>query len=55
MPLAMMWPAGIRNPGRVVEDMVSFVDLAPTFLEVAGIRYPIRHDVFSGEKLGKYL
>lgn len=40
MPLAMMWPAGIRNPGRVVEDMVSFVDLAPTFLEVAGIRYP---------------
>ena len=39
MPLAMMWPAGIRNPGRVVEDMVSFIDFAPTFLEVAGIRY----------------
>jgi len=39
MPLAMMWPEGIRNPGRVVEDMVSFIDFAPTFLDVASIRY----------------
>ena len=37
MPLAVMWPAGIRQPGRVVEDYVSFIDFAPTFLEVAGI------------------
>ncbi len=37
MPLAIMWPKGISNPGRVVEDFVSFIDFAPTFLEVAGI------------------
>ena len=39
MPLAIMWPKGIRNPGRVVKDMVSFIDFAPTFLEVAGIPF----------------
>ncbi len=37
MPLAMMWPDGIQNPGRVVDDFVSFTDFAPTFLELAGI------------------
>ncbi|WPR71379.1 sulfatase [Flavobacterium sp. NG2] len=36
-PLAIMWPNGIKNPGRVVEDMVSFIDFVPTYLEVAGI------------------
>lgn len=37
MPLAMMWPAGIRQPGRKVTDYVSFIDFAPTFLELAGL------------------
>lgn len=37
LPLAIMWPAGIQNPGRVIEDHVSFIDFAPTFLEVAGV------------------
>jgi arylsulfatase A-like enzyme len=37
MPMAAMWPEGIRSPGRRVDDYVSFVDLAPTFLEVAGV------------------
>jgi len=37
LPLAIMWPNGIENPGRVVEDFVSFIDFAPTFLEVAGV------------------
>jgi len=37
LPLAIMWPRGIRNPGRVVDDFVSFIDFAPTFLEVAGV------------------
>lgn len=37
MPLAVMWPAGIESPGRTVDDFVSFVDLAPTFLQVAGL------------------
>ena len=37
MPLAIMWPQGISNPGRVVDEMVSFIDFAPTFLAVAGL------------------
>ncbi len=37
MPMAIMWENGIRSPGRVVDDFVSFIDLAPTFLELAGI------------------
>ncbi len=37
LPMAVMWKEGIRKPGRVVEDFVSFTDFAPTFLEVAGI------------------
>lgn len=37
MPLAIMWPEGIKNPGRTVEDYISFIDFAPTFLEVAGL------------------
>lgn len=37
LPLAILWPRGIRAPGRVVDDHVSFIDLAPTFLELAGV------------------
>ncbi len=37
IPMAIMWKNGIRSPGRVVDDFVSFIDLAPTFLELAGI------------------
>jgi len=39
IPLAIRWPQGIRAPGRVVDDYVSFVDLAPTFIEVAGLQW----------------
>ena len=35
-PLAMRWPDRIK-PGEVREDYVSFGDLAPTFLEAAGL------------------
>lgn len=37
LPLAIRWPDGIKNPGRVVDDFVNFIDFAPTFLEMAGI------------------
>ena len=37
LPLAMMWQKGIKNPGRIVDDFVSFTDYAPTFLDIAGI------------------
>jgi len=36
VPLAIRWPAGIPVPGRVIDDFVSFVDLAPTILDYAG-------------------
>jgi arylsulfatase A-like enzyme len=36
-PLAIMWRHGIKGPGRRVDDFVSFIDLAPTFLELAGL------------------
>jgi arylsulfatase A-like enzyme len=34
-----MWKNGINRPGRVVEDWVSFIDLAPTFTELAGLSW----------------
>jgi N-sulfoglucosamine sulfohydrolase len=37
VPLAMRWPGHIQR-GRTVEDFVSLQDLAPTFLEVAGLK-----------------
>ena len=39
VPLAVMWKGGISAPGRVIRDFVSFIDLAPTFIEVAGLRW----------------
>src|SRR5262245_22522566 len=39
VPLAIMWKDGIQFPGREMLDYVSFVDLAPTILEAAGIAW----------------
>ncbi len=39
MPMAIRWGARVK-PGRVVEDMVSLCDLAPTFLATAGVPAP---------------
>jgi len=40
LPLAVMWTAGIKSPGRTVTDFVNFIDFAPTFLELAGVDGP---------------
>ena len=37
LPFAVRWADGIERPGRKVEDFISFIDVAPTFLEVAGV------------------
>jgi len=39
VPLAVCWPAAVKGD-RVVEDFVSLADLAPTFLEAAGLKPP---------------
>ncbi len=37
IPFIASWPAGITKPGRHVSDFISFIDLAPTFLELFGV------------------
>ena len=37
LPLAVMWPDGIRHAGRTVAEYVSLIDWAPTFLRLAGV------------------
>jgi N-sulfoglucosamine sulfohydrolase len=39
IPMAIRWGSGMAQKGRKVSDYVSFIDLAPTFLEVAGIDF----------------
>lgn len=39
VPFAAMWKKGIAHPGRVIDDFISFVDLAPTFIELAGLQW----------------
>jgi len=39
VPLAILWPRGAKGD-RVLEDFVSLTDLAPTFLEAAGVPIP---------------
>ena len=63
IPLAIRWPKGIEGNRRVVEDYVSFADLAPTILETAQIpeersgMQPITgsslFDIFSSPKSGQ--
>ncbi len=38
-PLAIRWPSKVKA-GRVVDDFASLADLAPTFLEAAGLPVP---------------
>lgn len=39
VPFAAMWKQGIQKPGRKIDDFISFVDLAPTLVEVAGLKW----------------
>ena len=39
VPLAVRWGARVA-PGRRIDDFVSLADLAPTFLELAGVEVP---------------
>lgn len=47
MPLAMMWPA--RMPGgRVIDDLIGFVDITATILDVAEATHPSKEYPLSG-------
>lgn len=37
IPMAMLWKDKMKAKGRVVDDYISFIDIAPTFLEAAGV------------------
>ena len=39
LPLAVMWKQGIKTGNRVIDDYVSFIDFAPTFVEAAGLKW----------------
>jgi arylsulfatase A-like enzyme len=51
LPLAMRWGRGIK-PGRVVDDFINVRDLAPTYLELAGL--PV-HPQITGRSLAALL
>ena len=65
LPLAMRWPRGIHASGRVIDDYVSFIDLAPTYIEVAGFSWKQTGmasatgrsltELFRSEKAGKVI
>ncbi len=38
-PLAVLWPARLK-PGQVCDEFINLMDLAPTFLEAAGLKPP---------------
>lgn len=40
VPLAIRWPKGIKDSGRVFSDPVNLSALAPTFLQAAGLEVP---------------
>ncbi|NLG48869.1 MAG: sulfatase-like hydrolase/transferase [Chloroflexi bacterium] len=52
VPAVMRWPAGIREPGRRVEQLVSLADFGPTFLDMAAVPTD-RH--FTGASLLPFL
>ena len=57
VPMAIRWDGHVPG-GRVLDDFVSFIDLCPTFLDVAGIETPPEIigrsiiDVLSSDKAG---
>jgi arylsulfatase A-like enzyme len=51
LPLAMRWGKAIK-PGRVVEDFVNVRDLAPTYMELAGLK---PHEQMTGKSLAGIL
>jgi len=43
VPMIASWPSGIKQPGRVVDDLVEFCDVLPTLCEVSGAKTPPKY------------
>ena len=54
VPLVIRWPGQTHEPGRIEDAFVSHTDIAPTLLEMAGIK-PGFDRRFSGESLVPFL
>ena len=39
IPLAIMWGKNVKNPGGVVDEYVSLIDIAPTIFEALGLKW----------------
>lgn len=52
IPAVVHWPAGINNPGREVDKLISLADFAPTILEVSGTEF---ETPVIGQSLTQYL
>jgi arylsulfatase len=39
-PFVLQWPAGLKEQGSVCHSMLSVIDIAPTILELAGLKTP---------------
>ena len=39
-PFVVYWPGGIRHQGSVCESLLSVIDIAPTILELSGLKSP---------------
>ncbi len=52
VPAVMRWPAGIKNPGRNIDEIVSLADFAPTFLELGEVK---EKPAMSGSSLVPFL
>ena len=49
-PLAICWPDRVPG-GRTVDDLVGFVDLAPTILDAAGVKAPTNYPPMAGRSI----
>jgi len=39
VPFAMMWGDHIKDPGRVIDKYISFIDVAPTLFDAVGLKW----------------
>ena len=59
VPMAVQWPAKLKFKNRIVTDFVSTTDLAPTFLDLAGVEIPEEmtgkswRSIFESERAGR--